>query len=441
MEMEDRYQATLAHLFSQFPQYQKVGGSAYKPGLACMLELDKALRSPHKRFHSIHVAGTNGKGSVSHMLAAILQQAGYSVGLYTSPHLMDFRERIKVNGERIPKEEVCQFVEKHQALLTGLRPSFFEITTAMAFHYFARQRVDIAVIETGLGGRLDSTNIIEPVLAIITNIGLDHCEYLGDTLPMIAVEKAGIIKPRVPVVVGERDPLTDPVFVQQAQGLRARICFAGDYYKIEEVIQEDGYQRFYVQRDGKIWSEDYLLDLKGAYQQKNLLTVMMAVELLQKMGKMLGRNILHIEVIKKGLMHAARLTGLRGRWELISQKPKILVDAAHNAHGITEAVAQLQKEHYSHLHFVFGVVVEKDLGSILPLLPKEAVYYFTQAQIPRALDAPVLAYRCRQEGLQGEVYEHVTEALSAARSKAGPQDLIFVGGSMFVVAEVLETIS
>jgi len=440
MEVEHEYQAILSYLFSQFPQYQQVGAVAYKSGLDGMLALDRLLEHPHKRFLSIHVAGTNGKGSVSHMLAAILQQAGYKVGLYTSPHLIDFRERIRINGMMISKEEVLRFVTHYRSSFDELHPSFFEITTAMAFHYFARQRIDIAVVETGLGGRLDSTNIIEPVLSVITNIGLDHCEFLGDTLMLIAAEKAGIIKPRVPVVIGERNFQTDPVFIQQAQGQKALICFAEDYFKIERTIQDDQYQRFYIFSEGKIWNDEYLLDLRGSYQQKNLPTVLMAAELLRRMGKVIGRRTISLEVIRKGLMNVARITGLRGRWECISKKPAVIVDTAHNAHGIKWIIEQLLKESYRQLHFVFGVVVEKDLGSILPLLPRKARYYFTQAQIPRALDAHLLAEQCRSVGIAGEVVVGVTEALAAAKREAHVDDLIFVGGSNFIVAEVLANI-
>jgi len=439
MEDKQRYQTTLSYLFSQFPQYQQIGAGGYKSGLGGMMALDNIFEQPHKRFLSIHVAGTNGKGSVSHMLAAILQRAGYRVGLYTSPHLVDFRERIRINGAMIPKEEVLRFVEHYRSLFDDLQPSFFEITTAMAFYYFARQRVDLAVIETGLGGRLDSTNIIEPVLSVITNIGFDHCEYLGNSLPIIAAEKAGIIKPRTPVVIGERNPLTDSVFIQQAREVRALICFAQDYFKVEKSIQDGHYQRLYLLEEGKIWSEEYLLDLKGSYQQKNLPAVLMAVELLRRMGKVLGRRTLSTVAIKQGLMDAASTTGLHGRWEYLSKNPRIIVDTAHNANGIKWVIDQLQKEDFQKLHIVFGVVVEKDLESILPLLPLDACYYFTQAQIPRAMNAHRLAKQCRSFGIEGEVIAKVSDALAMARANAHPQDLIFVGGSTFVVAEVMET--
>jgi len=437
MEFEQRYHQTLSHLFLQFPQYQQTGAGAYKSGLGNMLALDNLLEQPHKRFQSIHIAGTNGKGSVSHMLAAILQQAGYKVGLYTSPHLTDFRERIRINGEMIPKEDVLGFIDRYQSALDEISPSFFEITTAMAFCYFARQRVDLAVIETGLGGRLDSTNIIHPVLSVITNIGLDHCEFLGNAPVLIAAEKAGIIKPHVPVVIGERDPQTDSVFINQAREVKAFICFAQDSYKIGEVIQDDRYQRLYLYEEGKIWSEEYLLDLLGAYQQKNLPTVLMAAELLRRMGKMLGRRPMTQQAIKNGLMNAAHTTGLRGRWERISQRPKIIVDTAHNAHGIKWVVEQLLKESFRKLHFIFGVVADKDLDLILPLLPIDAHYYCTQARIPRALNAHLLAQQCQNYGLDAEAIVDVKEAMATARERAFDDDLIFIGGSTYVVADAL----
>ena len=429
MDVEPRYQAALSYLFSQFPQYQNVGAVAYKSGLEGMIELDHILEHPHQRFRSVHVAGTNGKGSVSHILAAILQQAGYRVGLYTSPHLIDFRERIRINGAMILKEEVMQFLEQYKSFLDKIRPSFFEITTAMAFDYFAQKEVDIAVVETGLGGRLDSTNIIKPMLSVITNIGLDHCEYLGRTLSLIATEKAGIIKPKVPIVIGERHPQTDPVFVERAAEVGAPLFFAEDFYEVTQVIQKEKHQCLIIS------GEEYLADLMGCYQQKNVPTALMAAKTIDKSGVDIDT-----EAVKRGLRDAAHTTGLRGRWECISQNPGIIVDAAHNAHGIKWAMDQLQNKRYRQLHFIFGVVVEKDLDSILPLLPKEANYYFTRAQIDRALDPHLLAERCRKVGLLGSVTDCVVDALAAAKADAGPDDLIFVGGSIFVVAEVLNEI-
>ena len=409
--VEEDYRAVCAYLFVQFPQYQRIGSGAYKSGLEGMADLDRLLEHPHTRFRSIHVAGTNGKGSVSHMLAAILQEAGYRTGLYTSPHLFDFRERIRINGVMISQEAVLSFVEQYRSWLDEWKPSFFEITTAMAFDYFAQQKVDIAVIETGLGGRLDATNIIQPAWSVITNIGLDHCEYLGNTLASIAAEKGGIIKANTPVVIGERDPQTDPVFIQKAREMRAPLYFAEDAFKDR-------------------WKE-YPTDLAGLYQQKNIPVVLQALDLF--------RPVVPEAAIKTGIKYAARLTGLRGRWECIAQNPRVIVDAAHNAHGLKWAVAQLQREPYQKLHIVLGVVVEKDLRSILPILPKDASYYFTQAQIPRALDAYVLAEQCKKEGLYGVIADKVPEALTTAIKNAHADDLIFVGGSIFVVAEALAT--
>ena len=416
-----------------------------------MMALDNFLEHPHQRFYSIHVAGTNGKGSVSHLLAAILQSVGYKVGLYTSPHIIDFRERIKINGIMIPQEEVVGFVDMCREFFQSIKPSFFEITTAMAFHYFAKQRVDIAVIETGLGGRLDSTNIIHPKLSVITNIGYDHCAFLGDSLALIAAEKGGIMKPCIPVVIGERNPVTDPVFIQQAKSTKSLIFFAQDYYQVEETVQDDHYQRLYLNENGKIWSEEYLLDLRGDYQKQNLPTVLMATELLRRMGKMLGKRLLTKEEIKKGISDAAKTTGLRGRWEYVSQKPKIIVDTAHNAHGLHIVFKQLQRERsrmifdngfeptqlLCPLHIVFGVVADKDIEPILPLLPQDARFYFTQANISRALDANLLAEQCRRAGIKGEVIPNVQDALASAKRAAKEDDLIFVGGSTFVVAEAL----
>ena len=424
MNKEEKYQEILSYLFSQFPQYQHVGASAYKSGLEDMQVLDHIMGHPHQKFPSVHVAGTNGKGSVSHMLAAVLQRKGYRTGLYTSPHLVDFRERIRINGTTISKEEVVEFAERYRALFDKLRPSFFEITTTMAFCYFAQQKVDIAIIETGLGGRLDSTNVIHPILSLITNIGFDHCEYLGNTLAQIANEKAGIIKPQTPVVVGERHPETDQVFINIAQKQGATLYFAEDFFKVDSIVRDGHYQFFMIN------NEEYCSDLKGDYQQKNIPTVLKATEFLPKR--------VTTDVIKLGLRDAAHSTGLRGRWECISQKPRIIVDAAHNAHGLRWVTEQLKNEKYRQLHFVFGVVAEKDLASISPLLPKDAVYYYTNAKIPRALNANLLAWQCRNAGLVGEVVMGVSDAVAAARRTAQDEDLIFVGGSIFVVAEALE---
>ena len=440
MDVSAQYQKICAYLFAQFPMYQRIGGLAYKEGLEGMTALDALLGTPHARFLTIHVAGTNGKGSVSHMLAAVLQKAGYRTGLYTSPHLLDFRERMRINGEMISQEEVLAFVEKHKTDLEALQPSFFEITTALAFDYFARHKVDIAVIETGMGGRLDASNVIQPILSVITNVGLDHCEHLGNSLALIAAEKAGIMKPGVPVVIGERHTETDTVFLQRAATLQIPLHFAEKEFGIEEAFSTEDKQQFVVRDAGGIWSGSYALDLQGRCQQHNILTVLTALKLLWQMGCPSGGQALDAELIRTALSDAAGATGLRGRWELLSRCPRIIADTGHNAHGLRLSMAQLAEETYRRLHFVFGVVAEKDLTGILPLLPKEAYYYFTQARIPRALDASVLAETCRGAGLEGKVVDRVHLALSAAKANAHPDDLIFVGGSTFVVAEALACI-
>lgn len=410
-------------LFVQFPQYQKVGAAGYKPGLEGMKTLVSRLGNPQQYFKSIHIAGTNGKGSVAHMLAAVLQQAGYRTGLYTSPHLTDYRERIKVNGQMISREEVISFVEQYLATDYGLdfKPSFFEITTALAFRYFARQRVDIAVIETGLGGRLDSTNILLPSLTqlcVITNIGLEHCDLLGDTLEKIAFEKAGIIKPGIPVVIGEALPATLPVFEARARKLKAPLTVANPL----------------TQTDAGVTASAGCTDndLNGCYQQLNRQTVNTALDVLRN----LGWNISPL-ARSYGMAHAATLTGLHGRWETVRQQPRVVLDTGHNAHGLRFLNTQLQAESYDHLYFVLGVVVEKDLHAILPLLPPKAHYLFTQAQILRALPATELAAVCRAYGLTGEVCPTVASAVEKALHLASPTDFILIGGSNFTVGEAL----
>ena len=439
MDFTGKYQAIIAYLFAQFPQYQNVGKIAYKEGLDNMQALDALLEYPHQNFMSVHVAGTNGKGSVCHMMASVLQRAGYRTGLYTSPHLIDFRERIRINGKMIPKEEVLHFIERYRERFDEIRPSFFEITTAMAFYYFARQKVDIAVIETGLGGRLDATNLITPTISVITNIGLDHCEHLGNTLTAIATEKAGIIKAHVPVVVGEHHPDTDPIFIGRAKELQATLYFAEDGFKVESSCITEGRQRFVMAEEGAIWPNVYELDLLGSYQKKNIVTTLMTVSVLKRFHKIAeNQKWNHRWTVEHALAETAVATGLRGRWEYLSQKPKIITDTAHNAPGLSWVCKQLREESYKRLHFIFGVVVEKDIEAILPLLPKDAYYYFTQAHIPRAMDARLLAEQCLNEGLKGQIVDNVAIALSVARANAGPHDLVFVGGSTFVVAEVLE---
>lgn len=396
-------------LFKQLPMYQKVGKIAYKADLSNTLQLAEYLDHPERGFKSIHVAGTNGKGSVSHMLASVFQEAGYRVGLYTSPHLKDFRERIKINGECISKNSVIAFVKKHREFFEQHQLSFFEMTVGMAFEYFSNKAVDIAIIEVGMGGRLDSTNIITPELSIITNIGLDHTQYLGTTLAAIAAEKAGIIKKGVPVIIGERHPETEQLFQEVAAAKKAPIYWADSL-------------------------DDRLLpsDLTGAYQKHNQRTLRKAVEVMQKKGWHVDRIALG-----KGLAQVVGNTGLMGRWQVLQESPKVICDTAHNKEGLTYVLQQLQESYYNHLHIVLGVVSDKDVASILPLFPNSAIYYFCAPQIPRAMDVELLEEKARAFGLVGRSFNSVQEAYSSALEDARPDDLIFVGGSTFVVAEVL----
>ena len=432
------YTEATAFLFNSLPMYQQVGKIAYKPNLNTALAFDAYFDTPHRQFKTIHVAGTNGKGSVSHMLASVLQSAGYKVGLFTSPHLKDFRERIKVNGEMIPEKEVVDFVVKHKEKIEELKPSFFEMTSAMAFDYFARKQVAIAVIETGMGGRLDSTNVITPLVSVITNIGLDHTEHLGDTLPLIAAEKAGIIKPGVPVVIGDRNGETAPVFEQAAADRRSPVYYAGQHFRIL-ASQSDELQHFTVSFSGGLFPYTVSTDLMGVYQQDNLPTVLAALEVLRRSPDKGRHGCWKIpdEAIQQGLSHVIAKTGLRGRWEIVSKKPLTICDTGHNVHGFTQSMRQLQSMPCRRLHFVFGVVNDKDVNSLLPLMPPDAYYYFTKADLPRAMAAQELAKRCMDYGLRGQIVQTVPNALKIARSNAFPDDMIFVGGSTFVVAEAL----
>ncbi len=421
------YEETLQYLYSRLPEYQRIGHAAYKEGLDNSLALDAYFDYPHQKYKTIHIGGTNGKGSTSHLLAAILQQAGYKVGLYTSPHLVDFRERIRVNGEMVDKSYVVDFVEKYREAFEPIHPSFFELTMEMGFLYFAEQKVDVAVIEVGLGGRLDSTNIISPDLSVITNIGLEHTQYLGNTLPKIAVEKAGIIKPYTPVVIGEiEDENVRRVFVEKAAAQHAPIVFA------------ENNNDFHAQKTSSGWifqCKEYpgLIDeLGGFVQEKNAKTVLTAVEELKKMGYRIPKDAVY-----NGFAHVVELTGLMGRWQRVQDKPKIVCDTAHNAHGIRYIGKQLESEKYDRLHIVFGVVKDKDLQAILPLLPKNAEYYFTKPSVERALDEKILAKEAANYQLWGHTFDNVAEAVHAAREKATENDFIFIGGSSFVVADAL----
>ncbi len=412
------YTETLAYLYASQPAFHQVGASAYKPGLANTYRLMEHLGNPHTQFRSVHIAGTNGKGSTSHLIAATLQATGYKVGLYTSPHLVDFRERIRINGEMIAEEKVVQFVEENKIFLEDVRPSFFETTMAMAFAYFAAEKVDVAVVEVGLGGRLDSTNIITPELSVITNIGMDHTEFLGNTLAQIAAEKAGIIKPHIPVVIGETHIETAPVFLQIAQEQQSEIVFADTCAR------------------NAIYG-DFACELHGIYQERNKRTALYALRVLSERGWSIST-----EAIREGFVRVCTLTGLRGRWEILSEKPLVICDTGHNSHGIRYVAEQLQELMKSRSNgvcrIVFGMVNDKDVDIVLSLLPKEAVYYFTQADTHRAILATDLKQLGTKHALFGNSYSTTTEALQAAQENAQPEDVIFIGGSNYVVGEILQ---
>lgn len=428
------YKETLDYMYSQLPMFHRIGKAAYKANLDNAMALDEICGHPHRNYRTIHIAGTNGKGSVSHMLASVLHEAGYKTGLFTSPHLLDFRERIRVNGEMIPEEAVTDFIQQYKNQFEALKPSFFEMTSAMAYHYFNQEKVDVAVIETGLGGRLDSTNIITPELSVITNISYDHTELLGDTLEKIATEKAGIIKSGVPVVVGETHPETRPVFESVAAQYSSPLMFADAIFSAVSLgSSETSFQEIMIKTAGSLNGIVYELDLHGLYQQKNICTLLAAVSALINKG-------FHIvqKDISNGLKYASVNTGLQGRWQVLSHNPRIICDTGHNRDGISWVVDQIRQLKYGKLHFIFGMVADKDISHVLPLLPGEAVYYFTKASIPRALDEKKLQKMARSEGLKGKTFPSVDLALAEAKKKARPNDLIFIGGSTFVVADALQ---
>ncbi len=429
------YQQTISYLYAQLPMYSRIGAAAYKADLHNSIALCNALDNPHRKFKSIHIAGTNGKGSTSHMLAAILQQAGYKTGLYTSPHLKDFRERIKINGEMIDEAFVIDFVERTKLFSEAIQPSFFELTMAMAFDYFAQQQVDIAIIETGLGGRLDSTNIITPVLSIITNIGYDHMNILGDTLVEIASEKAGIIKPAVPVIIGESLAETKGLFLNKANACNAPIYFAQNEYVVSNINTSTFQLNCTVTATTNNDSENFTLDLNGLYQTKNLATVLCAEDHLIKAGFKISN-----EAEKFALAHVKQLTGLHGRWDVISEKPLVVLDVAHNEDGMKQVLNQINPSkanaQWSNVHMVIGMVKDKEVEKILSLLPMEARYYFTNAHIPRALPAADLQRKAAGYQLQGNCFDDVNDAIRAAKQQAGPDDIIVVCGSVFLVGEV-----
>lgn len=429
----DKYNSVLQYLYSQLPMYQRQGPKAFKKDLTNILEMDRLLGHPHKRFPAIHVAGTNGKGSTCHMLAAIFTSAGYKTGLYTSPHFRDFRERIRIDGKLMDKNAVVDFVDTHKDDIERVKASFFEISVAMAFWYFAREKVDIAIIETGLGGRLDSTNIIIPELSVITNIGWDHMNFLGDTLPLIAGEKAGIIKPGVPVVISETHPETAPVFKKKAKECKAIITFADQHFKSEKVRVLKKSTVYRVFRDGKVYDDHLNLCAQGDYQEKNLCGVLQAVEVLRESGKWK----LPDQAVKKGLRYLKTKSGFIGRWQLLSDHPKVICDSAHNEPGLEQAMRQLEGVQRKNLHMVVGFVNDKELDKLLSLLPRDAKYYFVKPEIPRGLDDRELEKLARRYGITGVVAGSVNQGLELAKRKAGPDDLIYVGGSCFVVAEVV----
>lgn len=426
------YSQTIDYLFSMLPMFSRSGASALKKDLTNTLLLCRHLGEPQSAFRSIHVAGTNGKGSVSHMLAAVLQKAGYKTGLYTSPHLRDFRERIRIDGEMISQDEVVAFTENMRLKIEEIRPSFFELTVAMAFDHFARHQVDIAVIEVGLGGRLDSTNIITPELSVITNIGMDHMNILGDTLPQIAAEKAGIIKEHVPVVIGETHTQTRDVFIQKATSCKAALSFADECLSvIPEGFTDNGLLRVQLSGDTSLPAQ-IQLDLTGTYQLKNVVTVLTSVSVLRRKGFAITN-----EMIKDALSQVKLLTGLKGRWHKLSDNPLTICDTGHNTHGIEEVLKSIAGVKYNTLHFVLGMVRDKDISKVLQMLPVTARYYFTMPAIERAKPCDELAAEAAAAGLEGQSFPSVVRALKAAQSAAVEGDLVFVGGSTFVVAEVI----
>ena len=467
------YQETLDYLFNSLPMYHRIGKAAYKADITNTVQLMEHLGNPERKFRSIHVAGTNGKGSVSHTLASVLMQAGYKVGLYTSPHLVDFRERIRINGQKIPEQQVTDFVCQHKAFMQGLDLSFFEMTVGLAFDYFAREQVDVAVVEVGMGGRLDSTNVVMPDLCVITNIGFDHTQFLGDTLPKIAAEKAGIIKPGVPVVIGESHPETRPVFQQKAEAVGAPICFADDKYRIVEVPHEptldDTDLKFTVQINSQInchgdtpqfsilnsqltrpcdtpqevrqpnsqfsiLSSQLKCPLSGSYQLRNLATLFQALEILPQVGY----NITP-DNIEQGIARVVSDTGLHGRWEKMDVQPLTVCETAHNADGVGAMLEKLSQLPYRHLHLIYGCVNDKDYRHILRMLPQErTTYYYTQPSVPRALPVVQLAEAAQELGMAGESFPTVGEAIEHVRSIADKtHDLVLVTGSIFLVADAV----
>jgi dihydrofolate synthase/folylpolyglutamate synthase len=425
------WQQALDYLYAQLPMFHRIGAAAYKNNLDNSLALDALLNHPHQHFACIHIAGTNGKGSVSNMLAAIYQTAGYRTGLYTSPHLKDFRERIRINGKMINRQFIIRFIEQHRRDFETIKPSFFEWTTALAFEYFKQKKVDLAVIETGMGGRLDSTNIITPVISIITNIGWDHAHLLGNTLQKIAAEKAGIIKHGVPLVIGEKQKAIQSVFKQKAKDMNTQAVFASENFETE--MKSSGFKEMKVDimHHGKPYLKSVRMDLAGHYQLKNVCTVLQSVHLLNPKFPVKKEQII------KALKQVRKLSGFNGRWTVLAKRPLIIADTGHNKEGIAEVMKQINTITYKRLHIVLGMVADKDIASVLKLLPKTAYYYFCQPAVPRGLDAVQLAEAAAKFKLAGNTFSSVKSALKAAKKQAGNHDLIFIGGSTFVVAEII----
>ena len=430
------YKEAIDFLFNSLPMYQRLGKAAYKSNLDNTLRLDRWFGHPHTSYPTIHVAGTNGKGSVSHMIASVLQASGKKTGLYTSPHLLDFRERIRVNGQCIPEKEVLAFVVDNQSIIKEIKPSFFEMTVAMAFQHFAREKVDAAVIETGLGGRLDSTNIIHPVLTVITNISMDHTEFLGNDPISIAREKGGIIKEGIPLVIGRAQAPTEEVLRSMADKRKAPVHCANQLYQPQfRTYNRDGHMQLRILRKGDSQPESILSDLSAAYQEENIITAYTALEQLQELGWKIGPM-----AIREGFSTVVSSTGITGRWQTIAHNPRSICDTAHNVDGIAAVVRQIRQIPWKRLHMVWGMVSDKDLDMIFPLLPEEASYYFTPSSVPRSMNQVELHKRAREYGLNGSHFPGVKEAYLAAQEEAGANDLIFTGGSTFVVADLLKEI-
>ena len=427
------YKQTVDYLYSLLPAFHRIGKAAYKDNLDNTIDLNHYFGHPHLNYKTIHVAGTNGKGSVSHMLSSVLQEAGYCTGLYTSPHLKDFRERIRINGEMIPENEVIAFVDKHRTIIGNIKPSFFELTVTMAFDYFARKNVDIAVIETGLGGRLDSTNIITPVVSVITNVGHDHMGLLGDTLQKIAVEKAGIIKENIPVVIGESGLETRDVFIEKARDTGSSVFFADEEFRceIQDNPTEEGGWKFTVENVHNNEKASGYTALGGDYQSKNIQTVFCVCRQFENDLNITQKTIL------KGIRNVIKNTGLMGRWQILKRNPLIICDTGHNYEGLQYTMRQIDRIPARRVHMILGFVADKDLSIIFPLLPPDATYYFTKASMPRSLDEKILKENARSFGLDGNSYPTVAEALYEATLNAADNDLIYIGGSTFIVAEVI----